>query len=385
MNHKMLLFVIMCCVVFLSGCWDEHAPERMYYLHSVGVDYKEDKYKVYYQIIDFAKVAKSEQPAAGAIQAEVGSATGRTLEEALFKLYRSMDERVYWGHLTYLVYSEDLLKNVEINTAIDIFNRYRDTRYQTWVYFTKEPVKDILLTTPILNKGITLSKLGDPKNSYSQESFVEPIDFRKLIIRLNEPSHEVAVPLIALKENWETEQEKNKITFLKGVGITTPNSFKGYLEEEQAYGLQWMTEETERGEVTVKVEADEGHYYTVVLNKLKVKVKSIVENGKVQFDIRIKMNAVVSAFPGNAKRSDIQKAVIEEVKKEVMDTYNVALEKDIDIYRLSEYLYRQNVRVWKEKQKDGKIPLTEESIRSLTVELTKLSSGRKNFTETIDK
>lgn len=385
MNNKnrFVLWLIVSAIL-LSGCWDVHEPERMYYIHGVGIDFKNDEFEVYYQIIDFIGVAKSESPPPDVAQAEVGSAKGKTLDEALFKLYHSLDKRLYWGHLMYLVFSEELVKQAEINSAIDTFNRYRDTRYQTWVYFTKDPVKDVLLTTPILNKGITLSKMGDPMNSYSQESFVEPIDFRKLIIRLNEPSHEVAVPLIAVSEKWETEKGADKITFLKGVGVIAPTEFKGYLEGKQVRGLQWMTEETMRGEVTVKVEEDQGKHYTIVLEKIGVEVKSHVEQGKTVFDIKLSMNAAVSGFQGHAKRKEIEKAVVEEVKKEVLTTYKAGLEKKMDVYRLSEYVYRQHVAAWKMQQQDGKIELTEDSIRHINVHLRKLISGRKTFIETVD-
>ena len=48
---------------------------------------------------------------------------------------------------------------------------------------------------------------------------------------------------------------------------------------------------------------------------------------------------------------EISKKIIKEVKKEIRTTYKEALTKDIDIYRLSEQLYRENVKVWKKIEK----------------------------------
>ena len=45
-------------------------------------------------------------------------------------------------------------------------------------------------------------------NSFKQESFVEPINMRKTIIGLNEPSHEVLLPMLSIVQNWETKREK---------------------------------------------------------------------------------------------------------------------------------------------------------------------------------
>ena len=53
-----------------------------------------------------------------------------------------------------------------------------------------------------------------------------------------------------------------------------------------------------------------------------------------------------------------QQFIVNELKKKiknkVMRTYKKALEIDSDIYRLSEQLYRKNLKRWKKVEKDGK-------------------------------
>lgn len=66
-----------------------------------------------------------------------------------------------------------------------------------------------------------------------------------------------------------------------------------------------------------------------------------------------------------------------------MATFQEGLNMDADVYRLSEYLYRDNVKVWKNIQKDGKIPLTKDSISKIDIHINKVSPGRKSFEETI--
>ena len=86
-----------------------------------------------------------------------------------------------------------------------------------------------------------------------------------------------------------------------------------------------------------------------------------------------------------ATENAIRKGVIKKVKEEIKTTYEAGLKLDVDIYRLSEHLYRNNVKVWKILENNGKIPLTEESIRIINVEIDKIKSGRKTFSETINK
>lgn len=56
----------------------------------------------------------------------------------------------------------------------------------------------------------------------------------------------------------------------------------------------------------------------------------------------------------------------------------------MDIYRLSEVLYRNNVKVWKKIHTDGMIPLTEDSIRNIDIIVESLESGRKSFENTVE-
>src|SRR5699024_10000010 len=129
-----LIGLLLIMMTLLSGCWSLNEAERMLYIHAIGIDYKDNQYEIYAQIINFANVAKSDTPISEIEQAEVGFATGNTIEDAIFNLYRSTDERVSWGHLTFIIFSEEALKDQRMNAAIDVFTRFIETRYRILLY-----------------------------------------------------------------------------------------------------------------------------------------------------------------------------------------------------------------------------------------------------------
>lgn len=374
--------LLLLAALSLSGCWDNNEPERMLYVNGIGVDYKNGQYELYVQIINFANTAKSDQPTnPETTQAEVGHASGRSLDEAVSLLYNTVDQKVFWGHLSYFVFSEEALKEEKLNPIIDLFIRYRETRYQIWLYATKDPVEEVLLVRPVINKAITLSKLGDPQNSFEQESFIKPTNIRELLIQLNEPSHEALIPLISIKDNWESMNETIKAPNLAGAGIVTPHGFKGYVEGEKAKGIRWMSDDTVRAEITVQTE--NGSYLSLVMEKIKVKIKPVIVNGTAQFDIAVSVDGVVDTITDGVTPKEIEKLVKIEIEKQIRTTYKEALNMDADIYRLSEHLYRKNVKQWKRLHKDGKVELTEDSIQNITITIGKLASKRKTFERTI--
>lgn len=206
----------------------------MYYVRGVGVDYEDNEYITYLQIINFATVAKTEQANPDLAPTEIGQARGKTVEEAIYKLYRSMDQDVFWGHMTFLLFSEKALQNEHAISVIDTFLRFRETRYHIWVYCTQDPIEDVLLVSPLLKRSPTSAKLSNPKNIAEQNSFVDPINLRQLVIGLNEPSYEISIPYVTINKNWETEQEDTTETSFSGVGVLSKDSFKGFIKG-QAY------------------------------------------------------------------------------------------------------------------------------------------------------
>ncbi|WP_155590811.1 Ger(x)C family spore germination protein [Lysinibacillus cavernae] len=383
-KNIVLGILMLTTTLLMSGCWDVTEPQRMYYVQGVGVDYKDNEYTVYLQIINFANVAKTEQANPQADPTEIGQAKGKTIEEAVFKLYRSMDQEVFWGHMTFLLFSESAMQDEHAIAVIDTFLRFRETRYHIWVYCTQDPIEDVLLVSPLLEKSPTATKLSNPKNTAKQESFVEPVNLRQLVIGLNEPNHEMKIPLVTVNENWETMDGPKTETVFAGVGMLSKDSFKGYIKGNAARGIEWMNDETQQGEITVQLENNEkSDYLTVDIKKLDVDVKPIVNNSQVKFEVYLKFNTVLNGFKGKLTPDQVRKKVEEAVKKEIMDTFEEGLKLDADVFRLSEYLYRDHVKVWKKLEKDGKIPLTKDSISKIDIHINKVSPGRKTFQETI--
>lgn len=378
---KAALFATLCLTLFLAGCWDMREPERMLYVNGLGVDYIDNQFHIYIQIIDFANTPKSEQPVGDIPQAEVGFAKADTFDDALAQLYHSVDQQVFWGHASYIVVSEKVLEHGKLNAVIDRITRYLETRYQIWLYATKDPVQDVLLVRPVINKALTLSKLGDPDNSYEQESFVYPTNIRELIIGLDEPGHEAAIPLINVKDNWESSKESVAAPVLSGIASISRHNFKGFITGSSARGLQWMTKKTKRGRISFKTERDD--HVSIIVDKVNPTITPINKNG-VKFNVEVDVEASLSTKEGSISIKEIQKRLEEEISKQILETYKEAIEKNIDVYRFSEHLYRKELNTWKKYEQDGVIELTDESIEKLNVRVTKLNYDRKSFQETID-
>lgn len=381
---KIIKITIICSLMmlFISGCWDSKEAERMLYAHAIGVDFADNQYQVYLQIINLMSVAKTDTPISSEDpQMEVGYATGRTLEEAIDNLYKSIDQELFWGHLTFLVFSEEVLKEKRVNAIVESFIRYPDTRYQIWIYSTQGSLKDVLLTVPINNTPITIAKLDDPLNSYSQYSFIRPLNVREFIIGLDEPSHEVVIPLIMPIENWDNTHKKTSTSMVVGGSLLGSNSYKGSLINKEIEGLQWMNKNAKGGDVSFLIDENNPESLaSMLVQDVDVTITPEFKENDVTFEVNLSVTVLANTVPPNVEIADLEKGVKKKLEQEIMKTYQKGVELDTDIYRLSEHVYRYHNKEWKKLQKNGKVDLDEDSI-SVNVTIKKLKTGRKSLTD----
>lgn len=381
------LSILLVLVFFLSGCWDVNESERMLYVHGIGIDFKDEEYLVYFQIISFLNVAKREDAIDQTImQAEVGFAKGKTIEEAITNLYKSMDEPLFWGHLSVIILKNRVINNGHLNTIVNGFTRFYNTRYNTWVYITDESIEDFFMEEPLLSKAISLTKLANPLNSYENKSYIEPITVRQLLIDLNEPNHIVALPYIEFKEDiWITEKGKDSTIEMDSVGIITPNQFLGFIKGDDARGFQWMTNATNKSTITTNIneEGEKENYISITIQNHSVKIKPIIDGNDVKFDIDVSVAVTLDSYNDRITQEVVKKATEKQIKKEIEHTFKKGLELESDVYRLSEKLYRKNVKLWKKLEEDGSIPMKEDTIRNINVYVYKIETGRKKFSKTV--
>ncbi|MEH7352759.1 Ger(x)C family spore germination protein [Neobacillus drentensis] len=382
-KHFFLTLIVL--IVFpIAGCWDTNESERMVYAQGLGVDYKDGHYTVYLQVINLRLMAKSESsgPGGAQVNVEVGHASSKSFDKAVFNLYKSAQRRIFWGHLSYLVFTEDALKHVGVKATIDMLDRYRETRYRIWMYATKEPLSKVFVTTPILDMSTALSRLSDPKAAFHQSSFIRPIDMRELLIALDEPGHEVIMPFISISAKaWVTDKGGHDAIKIDGIAVTTADALKGDITNDYAIGFRWMSKDFVRDGIEVK--SKEGSKVNLVIEKLKVKVLPVVKNSNIHFNVQIKAKAVVLVLVEKVNLARLATETEKEIKKQVMETYTKGLSIDADVYRLSEALYRRNVKAWKQAEHNGKIPLTKDSIK-LDIKVKLVNGAKQRGEPTIE-
>lgn len=365
---KRCRFIIMMIsiTIALSACMDSRSPEQVAYTHGLGLDYKDGKYIVYLQLINMGLLAKTEGAGGSGeeVNTELGIGTGENIDDAIFNLYESAQQEIYWGSMAYIILSERFLKEEGIMSAIDTWSRHPETRYQTNLYSTSDDLEKMLLTEPVMDVSKALSLLADPRNSFRQSSYGIILDFRSLLIALKEPPRLAVIPSVAVADkSWERKGSNRPVAKMSGLTLFDSNKkFLGTLSGETVDGYRWVNKDFYRANVLL--EGGGKTIGSVVVNKRKLKIKPIVKGHQVTFKMTIKVQAHISEINEKLNYRVAERLTAKKIKKEVMSTYLDALEihEDADIYRLGEMLYRKDVKAWKRLSREKNIKLNKDSL-----------------------
>lgn len=381
MNRQKFVILIMICCIFLTGCWDHNEPERLLILNGIGVDYKDGEVVVYLQIINLQGLAKQEGGggATSITPAEIGRSSGKTFEEAVFKLYHSIDRRIFWGHLSFVILSEAAVKKGAVKDMADFIDRFRETRYRIYFFVTKDSIKKAMLVSPLDNIPLAFSKLSDPRDNYKQTSFIEPINLRELIIQLDEPGHQVHLPVLKITEHWATKDKKKTDFLIEEVAIVSENTLLGILPKHIVKGTRFLNKGFIRDIVVIPLNPTIN--FSVIVYDKKTKIIPMVEqDGKVRFNIKIKLKASLQMSKLTQSTQKYEKELKDVISKNVHKTYNYTYKRGMDVLDFSETLYKKDVKQWKRVQKNGRVPLEKDTLKSVIVDVKLQNTGRNRMT-----
>src|SRR5690606_38396296 len=242
-------------IVFLSGCWDFEEAERMDYVHGIAVDYQDGKVLVTLQIVNLANLGQSETGGGSGgeeNQAAVARATSNTVNDAIFEIYKSAQRRLFWGHLTFIVVTEEGLKHGLLQEILDLFDRYRETRYRILLFATEdENVDKIFEATAIFDGSPVYTRLTDLANTYEQNSFISELSLRESFLQIKEPGYNAIIPAITTTEKTWTSVEAVE-TMVESVGVALLDSerrFLGFITGDDINGLRWLIKDTVRSNI----------------------------------------------------------------------------------------------------------------------------------------
>lgn len=375
MRKAALLIAIGLMALLATGCWDVKTIQDINYIVSLGFDYKNGKYLIYAQLLDFSNVAKQEggvgrQPA----PVWVGRGEGASVALAMDSLYQTSQQHVFWGHVSTFVFTESVLRRGLEDDVIDTIIRFREMRYTQWVYGTKQPIEKIFTTKPFFNLSPLSSILTQPMSNYEQDSYMRPVKLHRLIADLREPGKTVRIPTLGIEtDSWKRNGLADPKLRMDGMFAVTRGKEVVWLDRSGLAGLRWLTTSTNRSMLSLSLDGQAT--VQLILERPEYRPQVRMEGGSLVLDLDVRIHGRIAEEKVSAGMEDIREEAVRRVAEQVKGTFQYAMERDIDLLQAEHLLYRTRFGDWRNATDSGEHPVRPIRLGDVQVRIFITDSG----------
>jgi len=359
----------------LAGCWDIKSLQDVNYFTGMGIDYRNNRYEVFIQQLDFSSVAKTEggktdQPSV----VWVGSAEGATLSEAILELYQTTQQTVFWGHLNSIVLSQRALKEGDLLGIVDSLIRYPEIRYTPWVYGTKMNIREILTTRPFFHLSPMNSILYAPETNYRQRPIVAPMRLSGFIREVREPGQTTLLPSIAVtKHTWTEDLKPDPKLEINGIFALRNTRYLEWLPSEKLLGIRWLTDKEQGARVSL-VEGND-RIATLRFSKPSSQVRITMQGSVPVFNIEFQGAATVIELWKEKSEEELERMAEQRIEEQIRKTHRLGWADKADLLDLEHHLYRRDYSTWNRLTAGGKSPISPTRLGEVKVNVKIIHTG----------
>ncbi|EOS58682.1 Ger(X)C family germination protein [Paenibacillus barengoltzii G22] len=369
--------VFLALVLLLTGCWDMKEAQNINFITALGIDYENDRFIIYAQLLDFSEIAKQEGTIkTGHGEVWIGKSEGKTIDEALISLYPASQQRTSWTHVRTIIFSKALLDK-HLPEAVNGLIQTRDLRYTPWVFGTDQKLPDILKSISLLNESVLNSALLDPEELYKLYSYVEPLRLIKLIDGVKEPAVTKLLPLVSWTEGvWKGNGDPTPQVKLVGAYAIAQGRNRGQVDSAMLQGARYV-EFQRMISFPLPLSLDGGSPVMINIAHRDPDIQIGDGSDPIRVKLKVRVKAYISelAVDSGITSARLRSAAEETIEREIRRSFDVAKAKQIDLYNLEEKLYRHDQARWKKLHAQGKPLISFMELDQVRVEVSLVHSS----------
>ncbi len=371
---KRIICLMICLLLFLSGCWNRREPKNLSLISSALYDLKDDGiYKATLEVIN--PEAEGGPAGGGGNKSPVVTVTGEgnSLPEAIRHTSMSLERNLFAGQTLLRLFSEKLAKT-DLVTDLDYFFRDPLTDENPLIVVVKGDNPDRIFTCKLglsENLGNYIDNLRVSQHNFiSRSVFVDSLTFMKDY--LNEGKQPVAGVVEIVEEEAEPSAasedesadsaegsgdsassiEEGKPTLkYSGLAAFKGKKLVGYMDGIEAGCYNILTNNMGNGIVNLN---DGGALSVIRIASSKAEILPSFEDEKLKFEVKLRFkNTLIQA----SEQTDIGKAdqlkkTEEQFNRQMEDLFEKVIQKaqtefQSDIFGFGNAVHRKLPKQWK--------------------------------------
>ena len=370
---KKIIILVLC--LFLTGCYNYKELNKIAIVSSISIDKKDNKYLVGAQVLNVKP--KDDSNSSNVI---VYEEEGKTIEEALRNITKKANKKLYGGHLSKLVISEEVAKDGIID-IVDLFQRLPEIKDEFTITISKgidankvikvmtspesipaDFVKNVIESADV-DSALTHSSKLDEFVSYYLKKNIDPVI---TVLEVKDYDKDGTT----LKNN-ESTYPKTKIV-LDYVGITYKGKLESYLNKNETIGYNFIRDNIDQMVIPIKCDKDNYASISILNSKTKVKVD---KNYDITFNIENKSALNEYNCKNNINKKDLEQDTNKMIKKYINKTLKKQDKSKGQFLGLKRYIY---LKYPKYNNEEYKVKIKIKTNITRTGEINKSSKGEKN-------
>ncbi|MCE5235487.1 MAG: Ger(x)C family spore germination protein [Clostridiaceae bacterium] len=341
-----LVLLLLLCLA-MCGCWDYRGLNKLIFVSGIAVDKNPETgdFIVTYEIMNLQGNIKQE-----GLSAKIVESTGRTIAEAVRNANRRVTYKLYFGHSTVLILSEEVAIDGDLEELLDWVLRESEMRETASIVISVgQPAGDLLKLVG-LDQNVVANEidkiLAEDSQTASLTYHVEAFEAYNL---LKAEGRSLALPVF-----HEAYNDGDMVAESNGVAVFKDTVMLGTLSPLESRMLLFMLNDIKGGLLICDIPEEKKHFSLLISESKTRLTYEEGEDGQLIFRVKIKMEARLSQT--DTYKNMLDAATIERYERYATGQLKADLETlvqrvqqeyDSDIFGLGNHIFDTNNRLWK--------------------------------------
>ncbi|MNW31253.1 Spore germination protein B3 precursor [compost metagenome] len=390
--------LMLCIPLLLTGCWERQELNELAFVLGVGIDKVGDKYNVSMQVVVPSEIAGKSSGYSTPVA--LYQSTVDNVYDALREFTLMSPRQSYLGHIRVLVIGEELARE-GIAPVLDIFKRSREPRSDFYVMVARDSLaSEVLSVLTPLEKIPSVKLFNSLSRSHKASAKTTTATLDEVINDLFSQGLSPVLTGILMDGNAQEGMEHSNVQSVeprtkmryRGVAIFEKDKMKGWLDEEEAVGLNYITDKVVSNTGFVLGTDDRPIVVEALNAKTERKVK--IMNGVPNIFIHVKLLSNVEAEPSEMDIGTPQAInfITKEAENKLVKLLRTSCTRIISKYNIDamgfgHLIYQHNPEAWSElKGRYGEHYLDKIPVHfSASIRINRIGTLDKSFLSEVKK
>jgi spore germination protein KC len=348
----------------LTGCWDRKELSELGIVTALGIGKDSETGKITLTSAVMRPGSLSKEGGGGSSESpyEIVVTTGNTIFEAIRNTNKEFDRRSFFSHIKVIIVEEGLARD-GLSDVIDFVTRSHEIKKFTWLVVAQgEEAKKVLG----IKHGIDNVQSTYMEGIINKQNLNPDVTSARIIDFIQKMPDEGISPVTGVFKVEEVEgvpeagkePENRKGLALGGTAVFNKDKLVGFLDYDETRGFNYLIGNIKSGAIHIPSLRDKNKNIAIEVGRTKSKIKPLINNGTISFDIEISVEGNVTEVEDTSDVSDpkqfekVRDAFMQSIKKDVSASIT-KIQKDLrtDIIGSGSAFERKYPKEWKKIQK----------------------------------